>query len=304
MRRYPFNKRGLVKSLHKWEYQDTHPSGKFLRKINACAPMAGYGGFSLVELSIVLVILGLLVGGILTGQNLIKAAELRSVTQDVNKYQAAVYSFRDKYQALPGDMPNAVRFWGAQAGTLNDGPDSTCMALDVNSPATGEETCNGNGNGQVSGAGWYEIWRFWQHLANAGLTEGQYAGVPGDATVTSVGIAGFNMPPSRASQGAGFAVTFIASVTTSGGALFPGPYGNVMRFGGHEGVDQDPGLITPEDAWNIDTKMDDGKPGTGDVRTYANNTRPDCTSTDVAATAEYLVQGTISGCNLFFMTGF
>jgi prepilin-type N-terminal cleavage/methylation domain-containing protein len=58
-------------------------------------------GFSLVELSIVLVILGLLTGGILTGQNLIRAAELRSAVTELQRHQASTQSFRDKYFAIP-----------------------------------------------------------------------------------------------------------------------------------------------------------------------------------------------------------
>lgn len=144
-------------------------------------------GFSLVELSIVLVILGLLTGGILGGQSLIRAAELRSVTTDVNRYSTAVHSFRNKYYALPGDMPNAVRFWGAQAGSTADGTDNTCIMLDKDSPATDQRTCNGDGNGNI---GWLtdfsnvvnmETHRAWQHLANAGLIEGKFAGVPNTA---------------------------------------------------------------------------------------------------------------------------
>ena len=68
--------------------------------------------FSLVELSIVLVILGLLVGGILSGQSLIRAAQLRSVTADYTRFVTAVNTFRDKYFALPGDMTNAQSVWG------------------------------------------------------------------------------------------------------------------------------------------------------------------------------------------------
>lgn len=68
-------------------------------------------GFSLVELSIVLVILGLLTGGILAGQSLIRASELRSVSTELQRYSSAIYSFRDQYMALPGDMLNATSFW-------------------------------------------------------------------------------------------------------------------------------------------------------------------------------------------------
>ena len=72
-------------------------------------------GFSLVELSIVLVILGLLTGGILAGQSLIRASELRAVSTEFQRYVAAVNTFRDKYFMLPGDMSNATAFWGEDA---------------------------------------------------------------------------------------------------------------------------------------------------------------------------------------------
>lgn len=63
--------------------------------------------FSLVELSIVLVILGLLTGGILTGQSLIESATMRRQLADIATLQSATLSFRDKYMAIPGDMPIA-----------------------------------------------------------------------------------------------------------------------------------------------------------------------------------------------------
>ena len=63
-------------------------------------------GFTLIEMSIVLVIIGLIVGGILVGQNLIRAAEVRATVSQVEKYQAAVATFREKFGALPGDIPD------------------------------------------------------------------------------------------------------------------------------------------------------------------------------------------------------
>ena len=75
--------------------------------------------FSLVELSIVLVILGLLVGGVLSGQSLIAAAALRSVTTQEARWVAATQTFRDKYFALPGDMNNATSFWGRMNGNAD-----------------------------------------------------------------------------------------------------------------------------------------------------------------------------------------
>ena len=64
--------------------------------------------FTLVELSIVIVIIGLLIGGILGGQSLIHASELKSVISDFQKYQSAITQFRTQYNAWPGDMPNAT----------------------------------------------------------------------------------------------------------------------------------------------------------------------------------------------------
>lgn len=76
--------------------------------------------FSLVELSIVLVILGLLVGGILAGQSLIKASELRKIGADFTRYESAINAFRDKYFFYPGDLPNATQLWGAAGGSSSD----------------------------------------------------------------------------------------------------------------------------------------------------------------------------------------
>lgn len=143
--------------------------------------------FSLVELSIVLVILGLLVGGLLAGQSLIRAAELRKLTTSVNRYQTAMHAFRDKYFALPGDMANATRFWDV-AGGDGTGIDSTCYST----ASTDAKTCNGNGDGVINDtlaavAG--EPGRAWQQLANAGMLEGSYNGA-----YTKTSLAANNVP--------------------------------------------------------------------------------------------------------------
>ena len=154
-------------------------------------------GFSLVELSIVLVILGLLTGGILAGQSLIRAAELRTVTNDFTRYVTATHTFRDKYFSIPGDMTNATKFWGAA-----DPTPATCRALTT--PSTGTATCDGNGNGTILTPGdattFFEMHRFWQHLAHAGLIEGTYTGVTAVAAQPGKVIPGTNAPLSRLSK--------------------------------------------------------------------------------------------------------
>ncbi len=258
-------------------------------------------GFSLVELSIVLVILGLLTGGILAGQSLIHAAQLRSVTTDYMRYKAAAGAFRDKYFQLPGDMNNATSFWGSLGGT---GADTTCQ----NTVATGTATCNGNGDGQISQSvsPRDERFRFWQHLANAGLIEGQYTGTAGtnSSGYTLPFVAGLNLPPSRMPNGA-WGISYATNTTSATQFTYTGHM--MQLFGPTSTATGYYPVISPEDAWNIDTKMDDGKPGTGSVMNWkGDGTTWFCTDqAGVAAVADSVAQYKLTNrsldCGLFFV---
>src|SRR5271154_5990239 len=78
-------------------------------------------GFTLIELSIVLVIIGLIIGGVLVGQDLIKAAETRATLAQIEKYNSAVNTFRNKYNGLPGDLVNAATQFGFAGGAGGSG---------------------------------------------------------------------------------------------------------------------------------------------------------------------------------------
>ena len=69
-------------------------------------------GFTLLELSIVLVVIGLIVGGTVVGKDLIRASELNSIITQQNKIQIALNTFKLKYNVIPGDMRNATDYWG------------------------------------------------------------------------------------------------------------------------------------------------------------------------------------------------
>jgi prepilin-type N-terminal cleavage/methylation domain-containing protein len=257
-------------------------------------------GFSLVELSIVLVILGLLTGGILAGQSLIHASELRSITADSQRYQASVTTFRDKFFGVPGDMRNAVKFWGAQAGALTDGVDATCAALTYTTPATGLPTCNGNGDGTIGGtlpAEYYERYRAWQHLANAGLVEGSYAGVEANGGGAQLG---FNVPRAKIND-TGFTLKYEQSKSSADATFFAGPYGNMVSLTAPGGTVDGP--LLPEDMWNLDTKLDDGRPAFGRMLSLKPSGAQTCATSTTASSAEYSLTTTTRECTVIYLLG-
>lgn len=251
-------------------------------------------GFSLVELSIVLVILGLLVGGILAGQSLIRASELRAVATERDRYTTAVMAFRNKYFALPGDFTKATDFWGTAANC----PGTSAQG------STNATTCNGDGNGMLTtnGGSANELYRFWQHLANAGLIEGTYSGVQGAADGND-SVIGANVPGSKLATG-GWSVYWLGSQPSSV-TLWPGEYGNTLMFGATRvGDPTSAGVLKPEEAWNIDTKTDDGLPRSGRVVPYKNDAVPNCSDSSNDDTALYALTYTGLSCNLFFKNYF
>lgn|SRR5690606_25523295 len=110
-------------------------------------------GFTLIEIAIVLVIIGLLLGGVLKGQELITQAKIKNVVNDMNGVAVAIYAYQDRYKRLPGDDNGATARW-------------TTIALS-----------QGNGNSQIEGTynattNTQETRAFWSHLRFAGLING------------------------------------------------------------------------------------------------------------------------------------
>lgn len=121
-----------------------------LKRVEAAA-------FSLVELSIVLVILGLLVGGVLSGRSLIRSAEIRGTLAQVDNLKAASLTFRDKYFYLPGDIPGA---------------EATQLGLPGSPWGSGDGDGHFTMHGYSFGTG--EANLFFVHLAQKGLISGSY----------------------------------------------------------------------------------------------------------------------------------
>lgn len=120
--------------------------------------------FTLIELSIVLVGIGLLVGGVLVGKDLIESAKIRGQISQIEQLKTFINVFKSKYNCLAGDCPNAYAFFG-----------STCGANNISYPNI--LGCNGNGDGNIdlNGYWWPERGRIWAHLGYAGLIPGDHA---------------------------------------------------------------------------------------------------------------------------------
>jgi prepilin-type N-terminal cleavage/methylation domain-containing protein len=242
-------------------------------------------GFTLVELSIVLIIIGLVAGGVLVGKELIHAAQLRSIITDAQRIELGIVTFQEKYNAYPGDMPNAEDIWGS---------DEDCPYTDPNTILK-TETCNGNGDGLIrnmtTGTEYYEIFRAPQQLSNAGFITGRYSGVTGDWTSVFKTLAGINIPRLK-SFNAGLFVLHNDPVA-SGDHMYFGGLRIMVHIGGDTSSWNYSPFLTPEEALYVDTKADNGKPGSGIWQTYKPASYPDpdppphCATTDDEDTAVY-----------------
>ena len=210
-------------------------------------------GFTLLELSIVLVIIGLIIGGITVGADMIRSAELNSVVSDYNKYQTALNTYRLKYNALPGDHKNAQSYW------------PSCTDSGATNP------CNGNGDGKF-GQGtiaYYEGMRTWQHLSLSEVISGSYQAVYPPAYI------GITYPESRIS-GVGWQFTrmgdptYTSTCTCNGNhQLYAQGTRNILMFA----AEYSPGTSgclcigtqPVQDVHSIDQKIDDGEADGGKV---------------------------------------
>lgn len=269
-------------------------------------------GFTLIELSMALVIIALIAGGIVAGQSLVRSAQLQSIAKDEDQYVKAIQTFKEKYHELPGDMENATDFWGVDTGCTTS-PLSDATAANV-TPKTA--TCNGNGDGFIGDAAgtplttttnWHESYRIWQHLVDAGVIKGSYTGALSSRTSGNKPDPGMNIPASKIS-GAGLSILYAAPTTAGATGYFPGNYHHVIVFGAPVSAHASTygAAISPADAESIDQKLDDGKPGTGNIMSFPTGTLASCTTGDytASATATYKISDTNLDCSLIFITGF
>jgi len=219
-------------------------------------------GFTLVEIAIVLVIIGLLLGGILKGQEMITQAKIKNIMSDFSGISAAFHGYQDRYRALPGDDAGAAARWAGAttSGTAGNGVISGTYNNGGVACTTASEAC---------------LW--WDHLRRSGFVAG----------------AGLNQPLN--------AVSGLVGVQTGDNAS-PGPaigpvLGQAAGVGGFFGLIMCSANLPDKVAIATDTQMDDGVRLTGAVRGQlqtANNPTivVDATGVPVGGVGNYVESGT------------
>ena len=248
------------------------------------------GGFTLIELSVVLVIIGLLIGGVLVGRDLIKASEIRSQITQIEKFNAATNTFRIKYNALPGDIKESEAYgfglfrvscsyvgyygYGDNNGIITAGSGATM------SPSTRTNLSA-------------EPFLFFRQLTDASLIEGKYGmGLNCGAesgVIPASGVGAF-LPAAKIGTN-----DFI--LTTING------------FIGAAGVAAGANPITANEAYQIDLKTDNGLPDSGkiiaidgsqDLSQFSTWTTVSAVAGCVSAGVYDLNPGTTQSCSLRF----
>lgn len=235
-------------------------------------------GFTLVELSIVLVIIGLLVGGILVAQSLIDSARVNRIHNEITQYHIFAQQFQSRFKYLPGDYPRAFQIFG-----------STCGANRTNTGGNSNGGCNGNGNGFISQNNPRETYIFWEHLSLAGFLDEPFTGngaAPADGPGTgnsNSAVAGVNAPALQAMNASGIRHSYPAvisaaapragssSLKTNYSLAITAPSASSCNFNCNA-------VLTSKLVFPIDVKFDDGITTSGIIVSQGGTGGTDFTS--------------------------
>ncbi len=269
-------------------------------------------GFTLVELAIVMTIIGLLIGGILKGQELMENARVTSTVAQVKSYSAAVTSFKDMYQSYPGDMPGAGTRLVGCPGTAGAACNPLTGAGNAGNNIVGLTTWASGGTwaapGVVATSGTTapanvdsEKYLFWSHLLLANLI----GGVTDEGLNNAIAFA-FGRTHPEAKISGGFIVGYGTGVIGPG-SLQPAGTGisgtmllQVVAPAAAVPVTASSNPLAPLRAAQIDRKMDDGRPGTGYVQAFGLGAS--CFTTATAGATQYTYNETVAtkDCGLIY----
>jgi prepilin-type N-terminal cleavage/methylation domain-containing protein len=249
-------------------------------------------GFTLIEMSIVLIIIGLIIGGILKGQELIESARQKNFVSQTDGIKAAINSFSDRFRALPGDSSRTTNICALCAGGNDNGVVGTAATNYAGIIATDADAVS------------TEYKEFWNHLVGSGMIGGGST----IATATAAGnFAGGPNPspfPGSSFPQSGLFVTYgthegegVAGQDTTGHWLRAQRYG---ATGGVFAAAASPGdaIIAPQRAFQLDLKYDDGRASLGRIRALAGTA--DCGA--AGGTTTYTAAETAVECGILMLT--
>ncbi len=234
--------------------------------------------FSLVELSIVIIIIGLLFAGVSGGSKLIKSAKLSKIMRDISSTDTSILAFLQAYDAYPGDFKDATLFWGTTGLANGDGDGR----IELNTSSTT--------NDEVSNA--------MLHLQKAELIEGTFDSTISSANYAFKGELNSNMILLNELDSTGTSLGGFSSIFSSKNVIMLGIEVSSSRYTGDTGAIN--AFISPRDMYSLDNKFDDGNGISGkisfrDESAIGGNVEP--SSCADAATGIY-VSSEDDGCNL------
>jgi prepilin-type N-terminal cleavage/methylation domain-containing protein len=256
--------------------------------------------FSLIELSIVLIIIGLLIAGVTGGASLIKSSELRAAISEARGWSTAVNGFYNQFNAFPGDYNVAI---GSLAGATGNG-NSQINAFTTAKNPSGTESANTacTSGAPTGGAGCsFEDNVAWVQLKNAGVVDTNIVSAPTVTTSWTAANASYGVTnPQSKIKSSGWLFDYGTNASGTSGTNQLGQ--NVVILSGApsgapdatntyvNGTAKASGAITPADALSIDTKVDDGKYSTGRIQ----GINPGTTFGAVTTTATCGVSATVA----------
>ncbi|MFO0389641.1 MAG: type II secretion system protein [Alphaproteobacteria bacterium] len=241
-----------------------------------------HSGFTLIELSIVLVIIGLLVGGVLAGATLIEAAQIRSQIGQIERLSLATNTFKQKYNGLAGDLYATAASVGlpAVAGNGNDN-----HVINNFNDATGIA--------YVTQTVWEPSYFFGQLMAANLLEKNLICTNNGNAEFSDLGLSGYYATAINPKYGM-LAFTYNASTWIYLGVNTVPAACDFIHVGGVSTA----GILSAPQSYNIDRKLDDGIPATGIVRATHQNWFNELDGTIEDTAGECVVDATSQAYNV------
>lgn len=219
--------------------------------------------FTLMEMSLVVLILGLLAASFSYGYVLVEQSQIKESVKMADEFKSNIVTFKDKFGFFPGDLPNATRFWNGST--------------------------NGNGNSKIdSVAPWREEIALWNHLNRSEIIQMPYEG-----DVSQGHELGTNFPRSKIDSGG-----FVAMSMT-----VYGQEGELIQLASSDGNFLQSGILNAKNAAALDLKFDDGLADSGQIYSSKGNGlgAGNCTTGSISDNSSSFIIGDNSkSCRIFF----